>query len=171
MITEKNMMHGVDYDGQDVSGWLISEKHDGCRAYWDGSQMWSRGGKIIQIPAAMQAALPLGIAIDGEIHAGRGGFEIARQAVQYNKWVTGVMFSGFDVPNQPGSFEVRYQKLLAIMGETGGNVIEHSPCTGIDAAREIMQQIQARAGEGAVLRNPANLYRKGRTDEVLKLKK
>jgi DNA ligase-1 len=171
-ITEKDMQHGEDYQGQDVTGWMISEKHDGCRAYWDGYQMWTRGGKIVQIPAAMKAALPSGIAIDGEIHAGRGGFEIARQAVQYNKWVFGVVFSGFDLPGQPDTFERRY-KILSYLIPSNGivNYIEHTPCTGIASALETIQTIQAGAGEGAVVRNPVSLYRKGRTEDILKLVK
>jgi len=67
------MMHGMDYLGDDVSGWLMSEKLDGCRAYWDGGKMWSRGGKQILLPNEMLAALPAGVALDGEIHAGRDG--------------------------------------------------------------------------------------------------
>lgn len=33
-----------EWEGQDVSGWLMSEKMDGVRAYWDGKKLISRGG-------------------------------------------------------------------------------------------------------------------------------
>ena len=29
---------------QDPTGWLMSEKLDGVRCYWDGMKLWSRGG-------------------------------------------------------------------------------------------------------------------------------
>jgi DNA ligase-1 len=173
MITEKNMMHGLDYLGEDVAGWLISEKLDGCRAYWDGLIMWTRGGKVIAIPDAMRAALPVGVHLDGEIHAGRDGFERARRAVQYGQWVDGIEFSAFDAPQIPGTFVDRYTWLEENMPFEGVvNYIQHDVCTGIDDALSFMEDIQeSYGGEGVVLRNPANLYRPGRTDQILKLKR
>jgi DNA ligase-1 len=174
MISEKDMMHGVDYlVGDAVSGWLMGEKWEGCRAYWDGSSMWSRGGKVIAIPYSMQRLLPAGVPLDGEIHAGRGRFEIARQAVQYNKWVPGIEFSVFDAPECGGTFEDRYAYFSELLPYEGVvNFIQHDQCEGIEDALTFMEDIQVYyGGEGVVLRNPANLYRAGRTDQVLKLVK
>jgi DNA ligase 1 len=172
MINEKQMMHGVDYLDEDVSGWLMSEKLDGCRAYWDGSMMWSRGGKVIAIPNDMRAVLPSGIALDGEIHAGRTGFEIARRAVQYGTWHNQIEFSAFDAPAVPGNFSVRYSFLENTLPFEGiVNFIKHEACTDIDDALSLMAEIQdCYEGEGVVLRDPENLYRKGRTAQILKLK-
>ena len=171
MISEKNMMHGLDYLGEDVAGWLMSEKHDGCRAYWDGHIMWSRGGKVINIPAEMRAALPA-FALDGEIHAGREGFEYARQAVQYNKWLPVIEFSAFDAPDVPGCFAVRYSFLENSLPYEGVvNFIQHDVCEGIDDALSFMRDIQkCYGGEGVVLRDPDNMYRPGRSEQILKLK-
>ena len=112
-ITEKNMMHGSDYLGEDVTGWLMSEKLNGCRGFLDGEQMWSRGGSIIYIPDVMRLGLPVGIALDGEIHAGRNGFEIARRGVQYNQWDTSINYSVFDAPFHSGCFSERYDFISA----------------------------------------------------------
>ena len=60
--------------GTDPTGWLLSEKYDGVRGYWDGRQMWSRGGVLIRLSDALRAALPP-FALDGELWAGRGRFE------------------------------------------------------------------------------------------------
>ena len=38
------------YKDQNISGWVMSEKLDGIRAYWDGKHLISRGGKIIYAP-------------------------------------------------------------------------------------------------------------------------
>lgn len=171
MISEKNMMHGIDYLNEDVAGWLMSEKLDGCRAYWDGSVMWSRGGKVVAIPQAMRAALPDGVVLDGEIHAGRGGFEIARQAVQYNRWVDGIEFSAFDAPGA-APFSIRYSDLAELLPYKGVvNYVPHAICAGYDDALSFMQKVQdCYGGEGVVLRHPDNVYRPGRTDQILKLK-
>ena len=38
------MLPQVYTDGIDVSGWLMSEKLDGIRGYWDGTQLLSKKG-------------------------------------------------------------------------------------------------------------------------------
>ena len=39
-----------EFKGQNVSGWLASEKLDGVRAYWDGENLLSRQGKKLNAP-------------------------------------------------------------------------------------------------------------------------
>lgn len=86
----------------DISGWMLSEKLDGCRAFWDGgitrgklcsevafantekdsrylhqpraTGLWSRYGKAIQCPDWFLDSLPP-TPLDGELYAGRGGFQ------------------------------------------------------------------------------------------------
>jgi DNA ligase-1 len=170
MKNEKDMMHGIDYAGQDVSGWLASEKLNGCRAYWDGREMWTRGGKIIRIPDTMRRALPT-IELDGEIHAGRTGYEIARLAVQYGRFTDAVQFSAFDAPGFHGPFEDRYQHLKGLLPAAGlVNYVEHVRCYFIEEAVRMMFYIQARKGEGVMLRNPAGIYTQRRSEQMLKLK-
>jgi DNA ligase-1 len=35
---------------QSLDGWLLSEKLDGVRAYWDGQQLWTKNGNPIYAP-------------------------------------------------------------------------------------------------------------------------
>jgi DNA ligase-1 len=171
IVTEKNMMHGVDYLGEDVSNWLISEKLDGCRAYWDGKTMWSRGGCIIILPAAMSAALPRGIAVEGEIFAGREEFEVARRFVQYARFDDRVQFHAFDLPNHAGTFAERYEELQNMLPVKGiCSFICHVRCNGIKAAVSRLIETHKYGGEGLILRNPSSVYQPGRVDSVLKLK-
>lgn len=176
MINETNMMHGRDYSGQDVTGWLMSEKLNGCRAYWDGQQMWSRGGNAIAIPAKMVASLPP-CPLDGELHAGRDGYEISRRFVQYGEWDDRIQLSVFDAPQVKGDFLTRYTWLENNLSMDGiVNYIQHVECVDIDDAVAFMWDIQdCYGGEGVVLRAPWNVYeaagmRMRRTPEVLKLK-
>lgn len=39
-----------DPDRDDPSGWLMSEKMDGVRCYWNGQAMYTRTGKILHAP-------------------------------------------------------------------------------------------------------------------------
>ena len=62
------------YDNDiDVSQYWISEKYDGVRAYWDGSQFISRQGNIYHAPPWFIAKFPK-IPLDGELWMGRGQF-------------------------------------------------------------------------------------------------
>ena len=37
-----DLLLAQEFKGQDVSGWAMSEKLDGVRAYWDGKRLISR---------------------------------------------------------------------------------------------------------------------------------
>lgn len=39
----------------DPSGWLMSEKMDGVRCYWNGSTMYTRNGKILYAPESWKS--------------------------------------------------------------------------------------------------------------------
>ena len=64
---------------QSPSYWT-SEKLDGIRCYWDGKNLQTRNGNIIQAPKWFTQALPVQ-AFDGEIWAGRGGYQTVTQIV------------------------------------------------------------------------------------------
>ena len=63
------------YNGQGVSGYLVSEKYDGVRAIWDGSKLLSRQGNPIHAPNWFTEPLPKGVVLDGELWAGYGAFQ------------------------------------------------------------------------------------------------
>ena len=43
---EVMLAHNYDPDKHDPSGWLMSEKLDGVRCYWNGCKMYTRTGKL-----------------------------------------------------------------------------------------------------------------------------
>jgi len=45
-----NVMLAKSFKHQNVDGWWCSEKLDGIRAVWDGSNFWSRSGNREHIP-------------------------------------------------------------------------------------------------------------------------
>ena len=161
------MTRGRDWQGENLAGWLLSEKLDGCRAYWDGSTLWTRGGNEIPAPASFLAALPAGQPLDGEIYAGRGHLETARLAVQFGHWTPALRFVAFDSPATPGTWPAR----LAAARRVYGDCVIATPCRSNDHARELIEAIQAAGGEGLVARSPyVTGYERGKTGNVLKIK-
>ena len=60
--------------GTDLTDWWVSEKYDGVRGFWDGRTLRTRGGERIAAPPWFTAGWPA-TPLDGELWAGRGGFE------------------------------------------------------------------------------------------------
>jgi DNA ligase-1 len=57
----------------DPSGWLMSEKLDGVRCYWNGSVMYTRNGNHFYAPKWWKEKLPK-MALDGELFTKRDDF-------------------------------------------------------------------------------------------------
>src|ERR1700683_432904 len=58
----------------DLSGWWMSEKLDGVRAYWDGRQFLSRAGNLFHAPPWFTENFPQ-VPLDGELWIGRKKFQ------------------------------------------------------------------------------------------------
>jgi hypothetical protein len=106
------MQHGQHWHGQDVTGWLVSEKLDGCRGWWTGSEMFSRSGRRIAIPDHWKAKLPA-MPLEGEIFGGRGGFAKTVAAVVRGQWAPDVVFIIFDAPEVAGTWDKRMAAVLS----------------------------------------------------------
>ncbi len=164
---DKTMMHGRDYAGQDVSGWWVSEKFDGCRAYWDGVRLWSRGGHVINAPAWLTEGLPA-LHLDCELWAGYGDREAARLACQYGRFTPACRLWIFDCPQATtGDWAAR---IKTAPSTRYASPVAFSVCRGrLDLARRL-QAVLARRGEGLVLRKPGCAYTIGRVNTMLKVK-
>src|SRR5579872_6499587 len=93
----------------DPTGWLLSEKLDGVRAFWDGKQFLSRQGNLFHAPDWFTQGLPE-IPLDGELWIDRKKFQrtvsIVRRQDKNDLW-NEVCFLVFDAPKGPGGFEDR----------------------------------------------------------------
>lgn len=58
----------------DPTGYLMSEKLDGMRAYWCGKKLWTRSGLPVITPEWFTAGLPTDTELDGELFLGRKMF-------------------------------------------------------------------------------------------------
>jgi DNA ligase-1 len=165
MINDQSMQHGFDWTGTDPAGWLVSEKMDGCRAYWDGSQFWTRSGRKIAVPDSIRRAMPR-CHLDGEFWAGRGRFTEARLAVNHGKWTARVRFVVFDSPKATGDWTQRIESARAM----GVECVRWWACDSGEELLRDLDRIVSAGGEGVIIRKPNGAYTFGRCWGVQKVK-
>ena len=163
------------WDQQDPTGWWMSEKLDGVRAYWDGKRFVSRLGNQYVAPAWFVEGLP-DFPLDGELFAGRGRFQqavsVARRIDAGEAW-RALSFVIFDAPAVDAGFEGRVEHLESWFARRPfplARVLEHRPCTGHDDLVSELRRIEELGGEGLMLRRPGSRYEAGRSETLLKVK-
>lgn len=170
MISELDMCHGRDWDGSNLSGWLFSEKYDGIRIAWDGAALWTRGGVMVDAPAWFTSALPVGVALDGELWAGYDTLEVARLAAQAGKFAPECVFIVHDVPEAAGNWSERIDTAAGYCNAVV-RLAERFECRTNGAIRKTYCMVKRRGGEGLVARNPKAIgYAPGRSRDIAKLK-
>ena len=164
------------YDGGvDLSNWLMSEKLDGVRGYWDGRRLLSKNGNPFEPHPAFTRNFP-DFPIEGEIWGGRSTFEktigIVKQQGPHDGWLE-LQFAVFDVPEAPGGFEARLRQAADWFGEHPSEfafVIEHYPVASQEHLDSELQRIEKLGGEGIILRRRGSFYTPGRSRDILKVK-
>jgi DNA ligase-1 len=165
------------WDGAaDPSGWWLSEKLDGVRAWWDGRQFLSRGGNVWHAPAWFAAGLP-DAPLDGQLWVGRRQFQrtlgIVRRQDQSDLWRE-VRFLVFDAPAAPGGFEGRLDFVCrSIQQHQPPFALDHAQavCGGFRHLTDELARVEALGGEGLMLRQPGSPYVAGRSPTLLKVKR
>ena len=168
-----------EYKGQNVVGWLASEKLDGVRAYWDGRNLRSRNGKILAAPGGWSAHFPP-FALDGELYTARGEFEKIQSIVMdktpsVTAW-SEIKFYVFDVPEASGGLLERLselEKFIAKNPQVGQNlkIIKQVKVKDNAEFEAFAEAVIAKGGEGAVVREPNAPYERKRSKNALKYKK
>jgi DNA ligase-1 len=155
---------------------LVSEKLDGVRAYWDGQSLQFRSGRQIAAPAWFTAALPK-TPLDGELWMGRRSFDRLSGAVRKVTPVDAewreVRYMVFDAPNTAGKFATRASQLMDWVAQAGVpwlQVVAQSRTTDRKALQQLLQVTVQAGGEGLVLHRSDALWLPGRSDAVRKLK-
>ncbi len=159
----------------DVSGWLMSEKLDGIRGYWDGKRLLSKNGNAFSPPAAFVKDLPP-FPVEGEIWGGRSSFEqtvaIVKKKKSHNGWLQ-LRLAIFDVPEAPGGFTQRIakaQKWFTDHPSAYAFVILQTTVGDSADLQKRLAEIETLGGEGLIVRKPDALYTAGRSTEILKVK-
>lgn len=168
-----------EYKGQNVGGWLASEKLDGVRAYWNGRNLLSRNGKILAAPGGWSAHFPP-FALDGELYTARGEFEKIQSIVMDKTpgvaaWRE-IKFYVFDVPEASGGLLERLselEKFILQNPQAGQNlkIIKQVKVKDNAEFEAFADAVIAKGGEGAVAREPNAPYERKRSKNALKYKK
>ena len=169
------MLPRVYSDNIDVTGWLMSEKLDGVRAYWDGQNLYSKNGVRLSPPHEFVKDLP-SFAIEGELWGGRGTFEQTLSVIQRNHpdsdWLM-LKFAIFDVPAAEGGFNQRIAVAQQWFDENPSIyafVIDQVKVDGPQQIQRELARIEGLGGEGLIVRKANALYVSGRNRTILKVK-
>ncbi len=170
------MLAKVYHPGIDLADYWVSEKYDGLRGYWDGQQLFTRGGERVQAPVWFTAGWP-STPLDGELWSGRGQFAQAsstvRQLVPNDAAWRGIRFMVFDMPAQGGPFTERIPALHATVEQIAQPwvvAVVQTRATTHAALQAQMRRVVKAGGEGLMLHRGASLYTATRNGDLLKVK-
>ncbi|MFZ5551297.1 MAG: DNA ligase [Pseudomonadota bacterium] len=163
--------------GLDPSPYLVSEKLDGVRAFWDGTRLRFRGGGTVAAPAGFLAGLPAGQALDGELWLGRQRFDMLSALVRRERptaadWAE-VRYLVFELPGGAGGFAQRVDRLQQLAADHPGRrweVVPQEQVASAQALRHRLATVVAAGGEGLMLHRADAAYATGRSGLLLKLK-
>ncbi|PLY06904.1 MAG: DNA ligase [Desulfuromonas sp.] len=164
------------YDEQvDVSGWLMSEKLDGVRGYWDGWHLYSKTGGRLYPPEDFTRDLPP-FPLEGELWGGRDTFEqtvsTVSQLLPHEGWLA-LRFAIFDVPAAPGGFTARIERASNWFSAHPSRYAYVIPQTEVHNREQLLAElarVEQLGGEGLIVRRPDALYTAGRSPDILKVK-
>lgn len=169
------------WEGQDPTGWWMSEKLDGVRAIWDGkSCLWSRQRNSFPAPKWFTDMLPKNTWLDGELWIARGEFQKTVSVVKCGSQDKGwkrLVYCVFDMPGSKLKFEERQSALRAlILGseETKNSQVRVVPqllCKSLKHMEDLLEKVLSLGAEGLMLRQPGSLYEPRRSSSLLKVKR
>jgi len=160
-----------------IKNYYVSEKLDGIRAYWDGTQLISKQGNVFTAPSWFIALFPAQ-PLDGELWTGRQQFEkvasiVLTQDNNNPRWQE-VRFMIFDLPASKIPFEQRITRINQLVEQSKTpylKVIKQQKIQTIEALQHLLDNTVANKGEGLILHHKEALYQTKRNNELMKLKK
>jgi len=157
-----------------LDDYLVSEKYDGVRAFWNGKQLISRQGFIFSAPAYFTQHFPA-VALDGELWLARGEFDhlsaIVRSSKPSQEWKN-IRYMVFDAPDHKGKFQERYEYLQALLSKDNMYIyaVQQSKISTSRSLFLLLDKTVSEGGEGLMLHNIHSYYHAKRSDDLLKLK-
>ena len=165
-----------DKNKHNINSWLMSEKLDGIRAYWNGKELLSKNGNKIYAPDWFIKDFP-NFELDGELWTKRNDFENIQNIVldknPSEQW-TQITYNIFEVPNAKGNFKERLKKIDNYLKDKPYKNIKIIPqllCKNEEHLESYLQKLINKKAEGIIIKNPNLEYFTGRSDQILKVKK
>jgi DNA ligase-1 len=159
-----------------IKDWYMSEKLDGIRAYWNGKEFLSKNGNKIYAPTWFIKDFP-NFELDGELWTKREDFENIQNIVLDKKpslkWQE-ITYNIFEVPNEQGNFDKRLEKIKNYLYKNQNKFIKIIPqliCKNDKELNKYLEKLVNEKAEGIMLKNPKLEYFKGRSENILKVKK
>ncbi|GLX83995.1 ATP-dependent DNA ligase [Thalassotalea loyana] len=160
---------------ENIDAYLISEKLDGVRGYWDGRKLMTRNGHEIIAPTKFTAGWPE-VSLDGELWWERGAFDKTSGCIRSKDikpcWQH-ITFNIFDLPKHNGTFTERVDAMQTICQsyrKTSIRCIEQSKVNSIAALNDKLQKVIDQGGEGLMLHLATAMYEAKRVNHLFKLK-
>jgi DNA ligase-1 len=132
------------YNGQDLTGWWVSEKFDGVQGVWDGKVLRTRTGNEIAAPKWWTDALPKRKELIGELWIGRGRFDEVRAVIQTKD------------ANDSYWHRIKFLVFCACSDDLGpyAEHIKHLPINNKAQVIDFYQGVLNKGGEGVVFMAP-----------------
>ncbi|PYF82943.1 DNA ligase-1 [Marinomonas alcarazii] len=165
-------------DDTQIQDYLVSEKYDGIRGIWTGTELLTRQGNIINAPAWFTENLPP-VWLDGELWSKHNDFAyimstVSKQVPVDSEWQN-IYYMVFDAPDKARSltFYERYQRYTTIV--TSLNLphvlpVEQFSVNTTDELNHLLTSYVGKGAEGLMLHRKLARFESGRTDNLLKLK-
>ncbi len=148
----------VSEEELNLGSYRASEKLDGIRALWTGKHFLTRKGNKLSVPDWFTEKLP-DRPLEGELWAGRGRFKdvqkvVLKESPEPDDWRE-IKFMLFDLPDSKLSQQDRYAELnrhINALQLKHVEVIEQFPVNSYDALIQLLQETEAKQGEGIMLK-------------------
>jgi DNA ligase-1 len=172
------LMHSNVYESNlyTTSLYLVSEKLDGVRAYWNGEQLLTRQGYEIKAPDWYVESFPA-VPLDGELWIGRGRFDelsgIVRTQQPSNQAWQNIRYVVFDLPAANQAFDERAKALQAMVEQADIpwlSMVEQRSFEDEASLNLYFDQVVASGGEGLMLHRRNAIYSAARVNSLLKYK-
>ncbi|MBU6339062.1 MAG: DNA ligase [Rickettsiales bacterium] len=164
------------HKGVNLNQYLVSEKLDGVRAYWNGKELISKQGNIIKAPKWFIKDFPREY-FEGELWIDRGKFElvsgIVRQEIPNDEEWQKVKLMLFDMPKNSKIFEERLSDMKILVKNLNLKnlkIIEQFEIANHNDLIKKLNEVIKIGGEGLMLHKKDSFYKPERNNDLLKLK-
>lgn len=159
-----------DIDKIDIKEYLVSEKLDGVRGFWDGKNLYSKNQNRYDTPSEFIKDFPP-FAIDGELYFD-GDFEEIVSDVRSGEFKK-VSLYVFEVPEQKGGLNDRLEVLKNYLKTHQNTKIKIIPQHHFKTKQEFFKffkSVVGKGGEGVVLHKKDTPYDTKKGGNVIKYK-
>jgi DNA ligase-1 len=174
---QPTLAHAWNPDKTDPRGWFMSEKLDGVRCIYKDGMFFTRTGKTINAPKFFTKYLTKNkVILDGEIYGGYGNFDKTSGICRKKKavaadWKT-LTYQIFDVVDYRDCKACERQEIIkSVIGRSKYHkIVKQRICRGAADVAEFLKEVEARGGEGVMLRDTQAVYEFKRSHSLLKVK-